>query len=112
LYEEEKRRTNALLFKFFSKLLGSYLGFFHGNGSMIQDFSISGVVDLLAQRNRVLCFDRPGFGHSQHLDSKHPGRPVCKSSETDRRSIHGSCPTSLGDTLHWREVRPPRLSKD
>jgi len=38
---------------------------FHGNGSMIQDFMISGLVDLLAQTNRVVCFDRPGFGHSQ-----------------------------------------------
>ncbi|WGD51622.1 alpha/beta hydrolase [Bradyrhizobium sp. CB1650] len=38
---------------------------FHGNGSMIQDFMISGLVDHLASRNRVLCFDRPGFGHSQ-----------------------------------------------
>ena len=38
---------------------------FHGNGSMIQDFMISGLVDLLAQTTRVVCFDRPGFGHSQ-----------------------------------------------
>lgn len=38
---------------------------FHGNGMMIQDFMISGLVDALARRNRVLCFDRPGFGHSQ-----------------------------------------------
>ena len=38
---------------------------FHGNGSMIQDFTISGLVDLLARRNRVLSFDRPGFGYSQ-----------------------------------------------
>jgi pimeloyl-ACP methyl ester carboxylesterase len=38
---------------------------FHGNGAMIQDFCISGLIDLLAQRHRVLCFDRPGFGHSQ-----------------------------------------------
>ena len=38
---------------------------FHGNGSMIQDFLISGLVDLLAKKNRVLCFDRPGFGHSE-----------------------------------------------
>lgn len=37
----------------------------HGNGSMIQDFTISGLVDLLARSNRVVCFDRPGFGHSQ-----------------------------------------------
>jgi pimeloyl-ACP methyl ester carboxylesterase len=38
---------------------------FHGNGSMIQDLLISGVVDRLAPRYRVLCFDRPGFGYSQ-----------------------------------------------
>jgi pimeloyl-ACP methyl ester carboxylesterase len=37
----------------------------HGNGSMIQDFTISGLVDLLARSNRVVCFDRPGFGYSQ-----------------------------------------------
>jgi len=30
---------------------------FHGNGSMIQDFTSSGLVDRLARRNRVLCFD-------------------------------------------------------
>jgi pimeloyl-ACP methyl ester carboxylesterase len=43
---------------------------FHGNGTMIQDFSISGLVDLLARRNRVLCFDRPGFGHTQRPRSR------------------------------------------
>jgi pimeloyl-ACP methyl ester carboxylesterase len=37
---------------------------FHGNGSMIQEIAISGVIDLLSTRNRVICFDRPGFGHS------------------------------------------------
>jgi pimeloyl-ACP methyl ester carboxylesterase len=43
---------------------------FHGNGSMIQDFTISGVVDRLARRNRVLCFDRPGFGYSERPRSR------------------------------------------
>jgi pimeloyl-ACP methyl ester carboxylesterase len=38
---------------------------FHGNGSLIQDLIISGLVDRLARRNRVLCFDRPGFGYSE-----------------------------------------------
>ena len=38
---------------------------FHGNGSMLQDLVTSGLVDLLAQTNRVVCFDRPGFGYSQ-----------------------------------------------
>jgi len=38
---------------------------FHGNGAMIQDFIVSGLVDRLASRSRVICFDRPGFGYSQ-----------------------------------------------
>ena len=37
---------------------------FHGNGSMIQDFESSGLIGLLAPKYRVICFDRPGFGHS------------------------------------------------
>jgi pimeloyl-ACP methyl ester carboxylesterase len=43
---------------------------FHGNGTMSQDFALSGLVDLLARRNRVLCFDRPGFGYSQRPRSR------------------------------------------
>jgi pimeloyl-ACP methyl ester carboxylesterase len=42
----------------------------HGNGSMIQDLTISGLVDRLARGNRVLCFDRPGFGYSQRPRSR------------------------------------------
>jgi pimeloyl-ACP methyl ester carboxylesterase len=38
---------------------------FHGNGTMVQDLILSGLVDRLAQRCRVICFDRPGFGYSQ-----------------------------------------------
>jgi uncharacterized protein (TIGR02271 family) len=37
----------------------------HGNGSMIQDFIISGLVDLLASQYRVIAFDRPGYGYSK-----------------------------------------------
>jgi hypothetical protein len=50
---------------------------FHGNGSLIQDLIISGLVDRLASRNRVLCFDRPGFGYSQRPCAsglRHPKR--------------------------------------
>jgi pimeloyl-ACP methyl ester carboxylesterase len=38
---------------------------FHGNGTMIQDLVLSGIVDRLAQNYRVVCFDRPGFGYSR-----------------------------------------------
>lgn len=37
----------------------------HGNGSMIEDFETSGLVDMAAARHRVVAFDRPGFGHSE-----------------------------------------------
>ncbi|QOG22984.1 alpha/beta fold hydrolase [Bradyrhizobium sp. SEMIA] len=37
---------------------------FHGNGTMIQDLILSGLVDRLAHNFRVICFDRPGFGYS------------------------------------------------
>ena len=36
----------------------------HGNGSMIQDFATSGVLDRAAERYRVIVFDRPGYGYS------------------------------------------------
>ena len=37
----------------------------HGNGTMIQDWLASGVFEALAKTNRVIAFDRPGFGHSE-----------------------------------------------
>ena len=36
----------------------------HGNVVTAQDFDTSGVLDLVAQRHRVIAFDRPGFGYS------------------------------------------------
>ncbi|MGH6682033.1 MAG: alpha/beta fold hydrolase [Bradyrhizobium sp.] len=36
----------------------------HGDGSMIQDFECSGLIDLAAEDYGVIVFDRPGFGHS------------------------------------------------
>ncbi|MEP9378371.1 alpha/beta hydrolase [Aquabacter sp. CN5-332] len=43
---------------------GPPLVMFHGNGAMIQDFESSGLIDQASQTNRVIVFDRPGFGHS------------------------------------------------
>jgi pimeloyl-ACP methyl ester carboxylesterase len=43
---------------------GTPLVLLHGNGSMIQDFQSSGLIDLAAKKYRVIAFDRPGFGHS------------------------------------------------
>jgi pimeloyl-ACP methyl ester carboxylesterase len=37
----------------------------HGNGTMIRDFTVSGLVELLASRTRGVCFDGLGFGYNQ-----------------------------------------------
>ena len=42
----------------------------HGNGTMIEDWIVSGVFDALAADYRVIAFDRPGFGHSERPRSR------------------------------------------
>jgi len=44
---------------------GPPLVMLHGNGTMIEDFVSSGLLDLAARDHRVIAFDRPGFGHSE-----------------------------------------------
>lgn len=44
---------------------GTPLILLHGNGSMVEDFLSSGLIDLAAKKYRVIAFDRPGFGHSE-----------------------------------------------
>ena len=36
----------------------------HGNMVSLEDFEASGLIGRLAERHRVIAFDRPGFGHS------------------------------------------------
>jgi pimeloyl-ACP methyl ester carboxylesterase len=43
---------------------GPPLVLLHGNGSMIEDFASSGLLQRAALHYRVIAFDRPGFGHS------------------------------------------------
>jgi pimeloyl-ACP methyl ester carboxylesterase len=44
---------------------GQPLVLLHGNGSMVRDFALSGVLDGAARSYRVIVFDRPGYGHSE-----------------------------------------------
>ena len=37
----------------------------HGNALSAEDFVVSGLINRLAKRYRVIAFDRPGFGHSE-----------------------------------------------
>lgn len=43
---------------------GEPLVLLHGNGSMIQDFVSSGLLEKATHKYRVIVFDRPGFGFS------------------------------------------------
>jgi pimeloyl-ACP methyl ester carboxylesterase len=56
--------VNGVRLHYVERGSGRPLVLFHGNGSMIQDFESSGLIDLAAKNYRVIVFDRPGFGHS------------------------------------------------
>ncbi len=43
----------------------------HGNGVLLQDFEVSGVLPLAAANHRVIAFDRPGFGYSKRPSATH-----------------------------------------
>ena len=43
---------------------GEPLVLIHGNGTMIEDFVVSGLVSRLAEHYRVIVIDRPGYGYS------------------------------------------------
>jgi pimeloyl-ACP methyl ester carboxylesterase len=56
--------VNGVRLHYVERGSGDPLVLLHGNGSMIQDFESSGLIDLAAKNYRVIVFDRPGFGHS------------------------------------------------
>jgi pimeloyl-ACP methyl ester carboxylesterase len=56
--------VNGVRLHYVERGSGPPLVLLHGNGSMIQDFESSGLIDLAAESYGVLVFDRPGFGHS------------------------------------------------
>ena len=58
-------KINGVRLHYVERGAGDPVVLLHGNGSMIQDFEASGLIDLLAKDNRVIVFDRPGFGHSE-----------------------------------------------
>jgi pimeloyl-ACP methyl ester carboxylesterase len=56
--------VNGVRLHYVERGSGAPLILLHGNGSMIQDFESSGLIELAAKNYRVIVFDRPGFGHS------------------------------------------------
>lgn len=44
---------------------GSPVVLLHGNGTLVQDWAISGLLPKLARHHRVISIDRPGFGYTE-----------------------------------------------
>jgi pimeloyl-ACP methyl ester carboxylesterase len=56
--------VNGVRLHYIERGQGEPVVLIHGNGTMIQDFTVSGLVDRLAERFRVIVIDRPGYGYS------------------------------------------------
>jgi pimeloyl-ACP methyl ester carboxylesterase len=56
--------VNGVRLHYIERGQGEALVLIHGNGTIIQDFTVSGLVDRLAERFRVIVIDRPGYGYS------------------------------------------------
>ncbi|WP_273591770.1 alpha/beta fold hydrolase [Caballeronia novacaledonica] len=50
---------------YLEKGIGPAIVLLHGNSVTLQDGLCSGLFDRLAERHRVIAFDRPGFGYSE-----------------------------------------------
>lgn len=59
--------VNGLRLHYIERGSGQPVVLLHGNGTMIEDWRSSGLLDRIAGRYRVIAFDRPGFGHSESL---------------------------------------------
>src|SRR6476469_2728980 len=53
--------VNGVRLHYVERGAGDPVVLLHGNGSMMQDFESSGLMDLLAKDKRVIVFDRPGL---------------------------------------------------
>ena len=66
---------------------GRPLVLLHGNGAMVQDFEISGIIERLAQRYRVIAIDRPGFGHTNRPRSR-SWTPAAQAEVVHKALVH------------------------
>ena len=66
---------------------GRPLVLLHGNGAMMQDFEISGILERLAKGYRVIAVDRPGFGHTNRPRSQ-SWTPAAQAEIVHKALIH------------------------
>ncbi len=76
--------VDGVLLHYVERGEGAPIVLLHGNGAMIEDWVASGLLHRLSQGNRVIAFDRPGFGHS-----KRP-RSTIWTAEAQARLVAGA----------------------
>lgn len=59
---------------------GQPLVLLHGNGTMTDDYAISGLLGLASTTYRVIVFDRPGFGYSARPRGVHLWTPTAQAA--------------------------------
>ncbi|TKD51553.1 alpha/beta fold hydrolase [Sphingomonas baiyangensis] len=50
---------------YYQRGAGPAIVLIHGSASLVEDFVVSGLVDLLSHNHRVIAFDRPGYGYTR-----------------------------------------------
>lgn len=73
--------------RYFEKGAGTPVVFLHGNGSMIEDFVSSAIMEHTLPGHRFIAFDRPGFGYSERPRGRIWG-PSEQASLLLRASMH------------------------
>lgn len=63
--EGEFIEVDSVRLHYVEKGSGPPLILLHGNGAMLQDYELSGLIGEAAKQYRVIAFDRPGFGYSE-----------------------------------------------
>jgi pimeloyl-ACP methyl ester carboxylesterase len=79
--------VNGVRLHYIDRGQGEPVVLIHGNGAMLQDFTVSGVVDHLAVRHRVIVFDRPGYGYSDRPRGLWTSRAQAKLLEMALRQL-------------------------
>ena len=90
---------------------GPPLVLLHGNGVMVQDFEISGIIERLAQRYRVIAIDRPGFGHTNRPRSR-SWTPAVQAEVVHKALVHLSIKQAIVVGHSWGTLVALSLALD
>lgn len=88
---------------------GEPLVLLHGNGTMAEDFELSGLLDMAANRYRVIAFDRPGYGYSARPRAR-SFSPAAQAGLLQRalQALKVEQPVVVGGPCAWMRPFSPR----